>query len=212
MTALWNTNAFFAYVFTVLLTGAKWDARRLAGVVIATAGALAVVYGGSTADTDKAPSSDAAAQGRASPLIGDLMTLAASIGYAGYQVFYKLYAALPNDPEVQADAQYAPLAASVEDLSEDVEDVPADDGIIRPLPFGLYPNLLTSLIGVCTLVLLWVPVPLLDAWGIVPLELPRDGLTYLVIAGIAVTGSVFNAGFMVRPLSRARVYKEASVR
>ena len=122
MTALWNTNAFFAYVFTVALTGAKWDVRRLAGVIIATAGALAVVYGGSTAEADKTPSSDATAQqGRTAPLIGDLMTLAASIGYAGYQVFYKLYAALPNDPEVQADAQYAPLAASVEDLSEDVE-------------------------------------------------------------------------------------------
>ena len=114
---------------------------------------------------------------------------------------------LPDDPELQAEGHYAPLAASAEDPPENGEaELGVDaDGLIRPLPFGLYPNMLTSLIGVCTLLLLWVPVPLLDAWGIVPLELPRDGLTYLVIAGIAVTGSVFNAGFMVRPLSRARI-------
>ena len=204
MTALWNTNAFFAYVFTVVLTGAKWDARRLVGVVIATAGALAVVYGGSTAEADGSGSSDASAsqRGRAAPLVGDLMTLVASIGYAGYQVFYKLYAALPDDPELQAEGHYAPLAASVEDLSGDGEAEPGvdADGLIRPLPFGLYPNMLTSLIGVCTLLLLWVPVPLLDAWGVVPFALPRDARTYLVIAAIAVTGAVFNAGFMVRAL------------
>ena len=218
VTALWNTNAFFAYVFTTVLTGAKWDTRRLAGVVIATAGALAVVYGGSAASADKADTSDTSqsmSQGRAA-LVGDLMTLVGSIAYAAYQVYYKLRAALPNDPEVYAE-HYAPLDDSADFLPDDEENqedtalrAPDVDDVIRPLPFGLYPNLLTSLIGVCTLLVFWVPVPLLDAWGIVPFEMPRDAHTYLVIAGIAVTGSVFNAGFMVR--ARPRGYLKSSQR
>ncbi|KAI0639445.1 hypothetical protein C8Q77DRAFT_64115 [Trametes polyzona] len=207
VTALWNTNAFFAYVFTVLLTGGKWDSRRLIAVLIATAGVLAVVYGSSTADgaaSDASNDSLVAAEprrARAAPLVGDLLTLAASIIYAAYQVLYKIHAALPDDPEVQSDALYSPIPEAetpVEDAGEHVEGslLIADD-IIHPLPFGLYPNFLTSAIGICTMLVLWIPVPILDVLDIEPFELPKTGITYGVIAGIALTGAVFNAGIMV---------------
>lgn len=133
--------------------------------------------------------------------MGDLLTLAASIIYAAYQVLYKIHAALPDDPEVQGDL-YTPIPEA--DSSGEDEEVPLDapllvaDDIIHPLPFGLYPNFLTSAIGVCTLLVLWIPVPILHALDVEPFEMPQRGVTYGVIAGIALTGAIFNAGFMVR--------------
>ncbi|KAL1951894.1 hypothetical protein VTO73DRAFT_1043 [Trametes versicolor] len=206
VTAIWNTNAFFAYVLTVLITRSKWDPRRLVAVLIATGGVLAVVYGGTTIE---AGTSDTGAEQsvkadprshRAAPLVGDLLTLAASIIYAAYQVLYKIHAALPDDPEVQADL-YTPIPEA--DSTGEDEEVPLDepllvaDDIIHPLPFGLYPNFLTSAIGVCTMLVLWIPVPIIHALGIEPFEMPQTGATYGVIAGIALTGAIFNAGFMV---------------
>ncbi|KAG7099193.1 hypothetical protein E1B28_001060 [Marasmius oreades] len=44
VTAIWNTNTFFAYVISVKVIGLEWEARRLAAVVLATLGVIAVVY------------------------------------------------------------------------------------------------------------------------------------------------------------------------
>ncbi|RPD82513.1 hypothetical protein L226DRAFT_528673 [Lentinus tigrinus ALCF2SS1-7] len=207
VTALWNTNAFFAYVFACLISGVKWDVRRLVAVLVATTGALAVVYGESTAVVDDSGSSShqptvtSSREGAKAPLVGDLLTLTASIIYGAYQVLYKMYAALPDDPEVQTDAHYAPLAASPEETAG-IEDGPAspllgNDGTSDPPPFGLYPNMLTSGIGVCTLLTLWIPIPVLHFLDIEHFALPHRAITYAVIAGIALSGSIFNAGFMV---------------
>ena len=208
MTALWNTNAFFAYVFACLISGVKWDIRRLVAVLIATTGALVVVYGESSVAVDESGSSShqsterSSREGAKAPLVGDLLTLAASIIYGAYQVLYKMYAALPNDPEVQTDGHYAPLAASPEEMGGSVEDGPTsplldNEEITDPPPFGLYPNMLTSAIGVCTFLTLWIPIPVLHFLDIERFALPHRAITYVVIAGIALSGSIFNAGFMV---------------
>ena len=208
MTALWNTNAFFAYVFACLISGVKWDIRRLVAVLIATTGALVVVYGESSVAVDESGSSShqsterSSREGAKAPLVGDLLTLAASIIYGAYQVLYKMYAALPNDPEVQTDGHYAPLAASPEEMGGSVEDGPTsplldNEEITDPPPFGLYPNMLTSAIGVCTFLTLWIPIPVMHFLDIERFALPHRASTYVVIAGIALSGSIFNAGFMV---------------
>ncbi|PIL31921.1 transporter [Ganoderma sinense ZZ0214-1] len=204
VTALWNTNALFAYVFTVYLFGHKWDARRLLAVLIATAGAAVVVYGdsGSNKKSSEFLDSSAIEQGPRPPLIGDLLTLVASLLYAAYQVAYKAYAALPNDPEVAADDMYTPLAATPDEPTDDLDAGPdaaiwSHAHIIDPLPFGLHPNLLTLGIGTCTLLVFWVPIPILHIIGIEPFELPHRGITYAAIGGIALSGAIFNAGFMV---------------
>lgn len=205
VTALWNTNALFAYVFTVYLFGHKWDARRLLAVLIATAGAAVVVYGNSGSDKKEPSESRVAStteEGPRAPLIGDLLTLVASLLYAAYQVAYKAYAALPNDPEVAADDMYSPLAVSSDEPADDLDAGPdaaiwSHAHIIDPLPFGLHPNLLTLGIGICTLLVFWVPIPVLHILGIEPFELPRRGITYAAIGGIALSGAIFNAGFMV---------------
>lgn len=165
-----------------------------------------MVYGNSGPD-QKEPSESLAApttEGPRAPLIGDLLTLVASLLYAAYQVAYKAYAALPNDPEVAADDMYSPLAVSPDEPADDL-DVGPDAAIwshvhiIDPLPFGLHPNLLTLGIGICTLLVFWVPIPVLHILGIEPFELPHRGITYAAIGGIALSGAIFNAGFMVCP-------------
>jgi drug/metabolite transporter (DMT)-like permease len=131
------------------------------------------------------------------PLLGNLLTLVASFGYGLYQVLYKIYAALPSDPEVASDPMY-------EQIPEDVEDeAPAEATHIDPAeavyppPFGFHPNLLTSLLGFTTLITLWIPIPFLHWSGAELFRVPPNALTVLSIAGIALSGVVFNAGLMV---------------
>lgn len=62
--------------------------------------------------------------------------------------------------------------------------------------FLLYSNVLTALIGITTLLLFWIPIPILHYLGWEPFETPPSN-TWLPITGIVLMGVVFNAGFMV---------------
>ncbi|KJA29108.1 hypothetical protein HYPSUDRAFT_32450 [Hypholoma sublateritium FD-334 SS-4] len=199
VTAIWNTNAFFAYILTVKLFGLQWEPRRLFAVVLATIGTVAVVYGSSTAPTpdqsgDKGDSSTTTDIGfkPTAPLLGNLLTLVASFGYGLYQVLYKIYAALPSDPEA-AELLYEQIPEDDEAL----DPAAADADMVYPPPFGFHPNLLTSMLGFSTLVLLWIPIPFLHWSGAELFKLPPNFATFISIVGIALSGVVFNAGFMV---------------
>lgn len=198
VTAIWNTNAFFAYVIAVKLFNLKWEPRRLAAVVLATSGTLAVVYGGSRSSAPDEASTQEVTHQRilpSAPLLGDLLTLVASVCAGLYQVMYKKYAALPSDPEVAAEGQYTRLPDSEAPNSNSIHGLPPSDTLV-PLPFGLHPNLLTSAIGLCTFVTLWIPIPVLHYLGVQPFSFPSDFTTVFAISGIALSGVIFNAGYM----------------
>lgn len=164
-------------------------------VVIATAGTALVVYGSSSAPAGAEAGVSAAETKMV--LIGDLLTLVASVVYGIYQVLYKIYAALPDRLEpIPTDAAYEPIVDPVDDPAE----TPVFDRqeMVYPPPFGLYANALTSAIGVCTFVLLWMPIPILHYYGLETFRLPADIQTVSVIAGIALSGVAFNATLMVR--------------
>jgi drug/metabolite transporter (DMT)-like permease len=200
--AIWNTNAFFAYIISVKLFKSRWEFRRLLAVVIATVGTFTVVYSGAT--SGEPPSVDdgltitSISLKPTAPLLGNLLTLVASFSYGLYQVLYTIYAALPSDPEVASDPMYEQIP------DDDVEDEAPADVIhidpaeaVYPPPFGFHPNLLTSLMGFMTLITLWIPIPFLHWSGAEVFRVPPNALTALSIAGIALSGVVFNAGFMV---------------
>ncbi|KAJ7786279.1 hypothetical protein B0H16DRAFT_1708473 [Mycena metata] len=196
VTAIWNTNAFFAYLMTFKF---KWEPRRLFAVSLATVGVLIVVYGGTTA-ADRHAKVSVEKRASPKPVVGDLLTLVASLGYALYQVLYKKYAALPSDPELVAEAEYEHLATDEDspDVQYDAPNVTLDnENTVYPPPFGLHPNLLTSAIGLCTLSVLWIFLPVLHYTGIELFLLPDSFLTTFTIVGIALSGVVFNAGFMI---------------
>ncbi|PRQ75931.1 hypothetical protein AAT19DRAFT_12953 [Rhodotorula toruloides] len=67
---------------------------------------------------------------------------------------------------------------------------------ITPTLLLLYSNTITSLIGLCTFGLLWMPIFVLDWCGWEKFEWPPDGAG-LVLVGIAAGGIVFNGGFMI---------------
>ena len=180
-----------------------------------------MVYGGTTASPDKPSDAGTATIPSFSikpsaPLMGNLLTLLASFGYGLYQVLYKIYAALPSDPEVAAERLYESIPEDDEEsisLTNDntINGVDALDAVY-PSPFGFHPNLLTSLLGFFTMTIMWIPIPFLHWSGAEIFMLPSNAWTIFSIAGIALSGVVFNAGFMVRSgLMGTRAYIHASI-
>ena len=183
----------------------KWEPRKLVAVLLATFGVIIVVYGGSTVkqsegNVNSSEKSTAVKAKATSPLLGDLLTLAASVLYGLYQVLYKKYVALPVEPVPRSDGLYERVASNPEEGSTvDEVNLYNNEDVIYP-PFGLYPNLLTSLIGLLTFAFLWIPIPVLSWYGIEPFSFPTSWATLFTIIGIALSGMLFNAGFMVRKL------------
>ena len=208
--AIWNANAFFAYVITVQMFKLPWEGKRVFAVILATAGVMAVIYGGAAEQgSGKRPEVSQTVPTATAPLLGNLLTLVASVGYALYQVLYKRYIALSPDPELEESLQssYAPIPRTSSDgvieFDPPAEDLTTGDlrlvadTTIYPPPFGLYPNLLTSLAGVLTFLFLWFPLPILHYSGAEPFYWPANWYVTLVISAIALSGVLFNAGFMV---------------
>jgi len=205
ITAIWNTNAFFAYIITVRLFKLDWELRKLLAVLIATFGVLAVVYGDAQqseshlSDHRKAQeASDATESGKPkAPLLGDLLTLCASFGFGLYQVLYKRHVALPLDQEFELGGSYAPLPESdgipASELSEAGKEI---DDLTYPPPFGLHANLMASGVGLMTFFFLWIMLPFLHYSGYERFRLPDSPTIVLSIAGIAATGLTFNVGML----------------
>ncbi|KAI6031849.1 hypothetical protein BKA83DRAFT_4206318 [Pisolithus microcarpus] len=176
ITAIWNANAFFTYVFSVKLLGMNWGALRLLAVCLATLGVMTVVYGGTKASPPGPESATKSIAHQPAPFVGDILTLVASLVYAFYQVGYILL-----------------------DDADDENQTPASlkDEIVYPPPFGLHPNLIITSIGMCTLLVFWMPIPFLHYYGLEEFRLPTRVDTLMAIAGIAASAVVFNAGTMI---------------
>jgi drug/metabolite transporter (DMT)-like permease len=215
VTAIWNTNAFFAYIITVRLFKLNWEPRKLLAVLIATFGVMAVVYGDvgqselPNTDQREAVVNTSETVKPKAPVLGDLLTLCAAVGYGLYQVMYKLHAAPLQDGESELVAPYVPLSdsdgLSAGELDEGVKEV--DDDLAYPPPFGLYPNLLAGGIGLMTLSSLWIILPILRYLGYERFRLPDNPTLVLSIAGIAGSGLVFIAGLLVPVLFYCSVLK-----
>ncbi|KAF8516382.1 hypothetical protein JB92DRAFT_2788449 [Gautieria morchelliformis] len=208
VTALWNTNSFWVYVLTVWMYRMKWEFRKLGAVLLASIGVMLDVYGGST--SSNIPGADALKshhKGPTAPVVGDVLTLVASISYALYQVLYKRYAALPNDSEeVEGDDNITPFAYdSLSEASDSRTSLvsgqrrsPGDENeeTEKP-PFGLYANFLTSCMGICTVLSLATGFPILHWLSVERFTLPPDSLTLWCVVAIAIAGVVFNSCFMI---------------
>jgi len=206
VTALWNTNSFWVYILSVWVYGMKWQGRKLGAVLVATVGVTLVVYGSATSSGG---TSGAYHEGPRAPVLGDSLTLIASISYAIYQVMYKRYAALPSatypeaEDEVPPSFSYEPISGGDAtesstfldgSLNQTSEETPIPQS--AP-PFGFYPNFITSCLGLCTSVTLAAGFPILHWLSLERFRLPADSLSSLCVVGIATSGLVFNACFMI---------------
>lgn len=199
VTAIWNSNAFWAYVIAVKFQHSTWEPRRLAAVIAASIGVLCVVYGAK--GLPSSPSED----GLKAPLVGNLLTLVASLGYGFYQVAYNLYAVPPSESELDLEHDnWQRLPTSSDGVNGQSTDERQTEGAtlvanatVPSPPIGLYANALTCGIGIMTLLVLWIPIPVLHFMSIEPFKRPQDLRTVISIAGITISGLTFNATFMV---------------
>ncbi|KZT44647.1 hypothetical protein SISSUDRAFT_976694 [Sistotremastrum suecicum HHB10207 ss-3] len=202
ITALWNSNAFWAYLFTVKLNRMSFERNKVFAVAIASIGALAIVYGGSASQVVENSVSRYPA-----PILGDFMALIASIWYGLFQVLYKKFIALPNDPEI-LHGQRAPLipndidfSTEDEDPEHDVEEALPKEGPlfdeVYPPPFGFHSNFFISTVGLLTIIVMAIPFPFLDYMGWEEFAWPSERSVIIAIILIASMGLIFNAGFMI---------------
>jgi drug/metabolite transporter (DMT)-like permease len=189
VTAIFNTHAFWAYLLSTALIPPqdgtpRWQPHKLVAVLLACVGVFATVYG--SADVNQPAGVAGATTTSSTALLGNVLTLISAISYALYQVAYKKYAV----PDINR-GEYEPLRAEDGELGTRSRD--QDD----QLPFGLFANFVTSTVGLTTLGALWIPVAIMHWAGESKFELPADGWTAMCVCAIAVSGLMFNAGFMV---------------
>ncbi|KAJ3734822.1 hypothetical protein DFJ43DRAFT_1151957 [Lentinula guzmanii] len=179
---IWNTNAFFAYLISVTLLGRQHQHRKFAAVVLATIGVVLVIYGGSMVSGNNVLHTRLPSRS-----VGDLLALLASILYAGYQLFYDTFIEPPLVPLQALDA----FSSESTPLIEEYKDA------IYPSPYGLESSFWTSMIGLCTISLLWTVFPVLQGLGVEEFSLPTDSRTVLAILGAAFSGAMFMTGTMM---------------
>jgi hypothetical protein len=90
ITAIYNSNAVFAYILSIyLLRSERWETFKVVSVVFACAGVFIIAYGDSDSTSDHV--------GIGSRLLGNLLALFGSVSYGFYEVWYKKYGSCPHE-------------------------------------------------------------------------------------------------------------------
>lgn len=145
LTALYNLNAFWAYILSIYYARSeRWELRSAVSVGIACLGVLIMTYG----DSGSSPSSEAAVEASASAsahpaevegntqgsLLGDLLGLLSSLACGFYEVWYKRYIALPTGtsslPMTPTQGSYSRLATPGEGARLSTSSRDADDDVL----------------------------------------------------------------------------------
>ena len=169
LTAIYNCSAFFAYVFSILLLKDKLRLDKILSVGLAIAGVLVVAYG------DKETKSSGHSGGAVDPSNPDaeepqnraLGNLIIGVGSVLYGLYEVLYKRWACPPEGTSPGR----------------------GMIFANTFG-------SLIGLFTLTVLWIPLPILHYTGLEPFELPRGRAAALLTVS-TLSNAVFSGSFLV---------------
>jgi len=170
LTAIYNCSAFFAYAFSVPLLHEKLRLDKSFAVAVAIVGVLIVAYGDAT-PTKHGGKSGGSVGG------GDKEDSEASNRVAGNliigvgSVLYGFYEVL-----------YKKLACPPEGTSP-------GRGMIFANTFG-------SLIGSFTLLVLWIPLPILHITGLEIFELPRGEAAWLLCISV-LANATFSGSFLV---------------
>lgn len=171
LTAIYNCSAFFAYAFAIPLLGEKLRWSKVIAVGIAIAGVLTVAYG----DTSPSKHGSKSGGGAGGPSAPDkteasnraLGNIVIGVGSVLYGFYEVLYKKIACPPEGCSPGR----------------------GMI-------FANTVGSLIGLTTLSLLWVPLPILHYTGLETFELPRGETAYMLLISV-VANATFSGSFLV---------------
>lgn len=164
LTAIYNCSAFFAYAFSIPLLGDKLRFDKVFSVGLAIIGVLVVAYG-DTAD-DKAPVGD---DGTPLPSKEAKNRLLGNMIIGVGSVLYGLYEVL-----------YKKYACPPEGTS-------AGRGMVFALTVG-------SMIGTFTVLVLWIPLPLLHWLDIEPFVWPTGYVAWMLAISTLSNASEFPLG------------------
>jgi drug/metabolite transporter (DMT)-like permease len=173
LTAIYNCSAFFAYVFSIMLLNDKLRLDKAVAVTIAIAGVLVVAYGDTKEPKHAGPHGGASGGGpqedneKAEGASRTVGNLVIGIGSVLYGLYEVLYKKWACPPEGTSPGR----------------------GMIFANTFG-------SLIGLFTLTVLWIPIPILHFTGLEPFELPRGKAAGLLFIS-TISNAVFSGSFLV---------------
>ena len=112
----------------------------------------------------------------------------------------------PAEPDTDGDARSGDVVSIGGDEDEGAidNDDNDDDELGTPpeavsdyLPPAFHANFLTSCIGLTTLLVLWLPLPILHLTGIEPFRPPPSAQIFASLGVVCMGGAVYNAGLMV---------------
>lgn len=172
LTAIYNCSAFFAYAFSVPLLKDKVRFDKSFAVLVAIIGVLVVAYGDAKPTKHGGKSGGSVGGG---PPDGEakeastrvLGNLVIGVGSVLYGLYEVLYKKLACPPEGCSPGR----------------------GMVFANTFG-------SLIGCFTLLVLWIPLPILHWTGIEKFELPHGEAAWLLAISV-LANAVFSGSFLV---------------
>lgn len=168
LTAIYNCSAFFAYAFSVPLLKEKlrWD--KSFAVLVAIIGVLIVAYGDAAPTKHGGKSGGSVGGGEEKDASNRLAgNLIIGVGSVLYGFYEVLYKKLACPPEGTSPGR----------------------GMIFANTFG-------SLIGSFTLLVLWIPLPILHVMGWEKFELPHGQAAWLMCVSV-ISNAIFSGSFLV---------------
>lgn len=171
LTAIYNCSAFFAYAFSVPLLKEKLRLGKSVAVAVAIVGVLIVAYGDAR-PTKHGGKSGGSVGGGPNPedqVASNrvLGNLIIGVGSVLYGFYEVLYKRLACPPEGTSPGR----------------------GMIFATTFG-------SLIGSFTLLVLWIPLPILHLTGLEKFELPTGQAAWLLLTSV-LANAIFSGSFLV---------------
>ncbi|KAI5925192.1 hypothetical protein F4810DRAFT_92874 [Camillea tinctor] len=166
LTAIYNCSAFFAYAFSVPLLREKLRLDKSLAVLVAIVGVLIVAYGDSKDDTGEVGAEQAAEEQKEAGM-RFLGNMIIGAGSVLYGLYEVLYKRLACPPEGTSPTR----------------------GVIFANAFG-------SCIGLFTLTVLWVPLPLLHVLGWETFELPSAQAAFYLLISVLMNAT-FAGSFLV---------------
>lgn len=168
LTAIYNCSAFFAYAFSVPLLKEKPRSDKMLAVAVAIGGVLIVAYGDGGSSSSSSSAEGAAPGGVAlDPARRFMGNLIIGAGSVLYGLYEVLYKRFACPPEGTSAAR----------------------GVIFANTFG-------SLIGAFTMLVLWIPLPILHVLGWETFEIPTGQTAWLLFISV-VMNMLFSGSFLV---------------
>ena len=172
LTAIYNCSAFFAYAFAVPMLGEKLRISKMVAVGVAIIGVLTVAYGDTGSPAKHGSKSGGGSGGPHAPEDGAasnrwIGNIVIGIGSVLYGFYEVLYKKIACPPDGCSPGR----------------------GMIFANTFG-------SLMGGFTLLVLWIPLPILHFTGIEPFELPRGEAAWMLLISVTAN-AIFSGSFLV---------------